>query len=362
MQAQSDRPVKTFSIGFHEEDYSEAEYAKAVARHLGTEHTELYVTPEEAMAVIPRLPTLYDEPFSDSSQIPTFLVSQLARQHVTVSLSGDGGDELFAGYNRYFWLRNIWNKVGWAPPTLRRIVAEALTTVSPQSWDRAFERFGPILPTKVRQRNPGDKLHKLAEVLAVESPEAMYLDLVSHWKEPGSLALDATEPLTTLTDSRRWADLPNFTQRMLYLDLMTYLPDDILVKVDRASMGVSLEGRIPYLDHRLVEFAWRVPLSLKIKNGKGKWLLRRVLNQYVPKELIERPKSGFGVPIDSWLRKPLRDWAEVLLDKKRLQDEGFFNPRPIREKWAEHLSGRRNWQPYLWSVLMFQAWLDENGN
>ncbi len=360
MQSQSDRPVRTFSIGFYEEEYSEAEHAKAVARHLGTEHTELYVTPEEAMLVIPKLPTLYDEPFSDPSQIPTYLVSQLARRHVTVSLSGDGGDELFAGYNRYFWVESIWGKVGWMPLGLRSTLAEALTAVSPQGWDRAFKKLGPVLPTKARQRIPGDKLYKLAEVLTVKNPEAMYLNLVSLWKRPDSVVIGGSEPPVTLTDPSRWADLPDLTQRMMYLDTVTYLPDDILVKVDRASMGVSLEGRVPFLDHRLVEFAWRVPLGMKIKDGKSKWLLRQVLNQYVPNKLIERPKMGFGVPIDAWLRKPLREWAEALLDERRLRREGFFDPRPIREKWAEHLSGKRNWQYPLWDVLMFQAWLEEN--
>ncbi|HZH99110.1 MAG TPA: asparagine synthase C-terminal domain-containing protein, partial [Fimbriimonadaceae bacterium] len=360
MQAQSDRPVKTFSIGFYEDEYSEAAYAKAVARHLGTDHTELYVTPEEAMAVIPKLPALYDEPFSDSSQIPTYIVSELARKHVTVSLSGDGGDELFAGYNRYFWGRSIWNKIGWMPPALRGAAAGALTAISPQVWDRAFKRLGPILPGKLRQRMPGDRLHKLAGVLNVKNPEVMYTSLVSLWKNPDTMVAGGSEPPTTLTDPSRWADLPEFTHRMMYLDTMTYLPDDILVKVDRASMGVSLEGRIPFLDHRLVEFAWRVPLGMKIRDGQGKWLLRQVLNRYVPKKLTERPKMGFGVPIGAWLRGPLREWAEDLLSERRLSDEGFFDPHPIREKWSEHLSGRRNWQYHLWEVLMFEAWLEEN--
>jgi asparagine synthase (glutamine-hydrolysing) len=356
MQAQSDRPVKTFTIGFYEHGYNEAEYAREVAKHLGTDHTELYVTPEEAMAVIPRLPDLYDEPFSDSSQIPTFLISQLTRQHVTVSLSGDGGDELFAGYNRYFWGRNIWKTIGWMPQRLRGMAARVLTSVSPQAWDRAFTSVGPFLPAKINQRMPGDKLHKLAEILSVGSPEAMYRGLVSHWKSPASVVLHSNEPPTALTDKTRWADLPDFTQRMMYLDTMTYLPDDILVKVDRASMGVSLEARVPFLDHRVVEFAWRIPLSMKIRQGQGKWLLRQVLYRYVPKALIERPKTGFGIPLDRWLRGPLREWAEELLDEKRLKVEGFFNPAPIRQKWLEHLSGKRNWQYHLWDVLMFQAW------
>ncbi|HAA30512.1 MAG TPA: asparagine synthase (glutamine-hydrolyzing) [Cyanobacteria bacterium UBA8553] len=359
MQSQSSQPVKTFSIGFYEEAYNEAKDAKAVAEHLGTDHTELYVTPEEAIAVIPKLPTLYDEPFSDSSQIPTFLVSQLAKQHVTVSLSGDGGDELFGGYNRYFWGRSIWGKIGWMPQHLRQVAASALTSLSPQTWNQLFTGFGAVLPPVLRQRNPGDKLHKLAEILAVDSPDTMYKGLVSHCKEPEYLVFGSLEPSTTLTDRKKWARLPDFTQRMMFLDTVTYLPDDILTKVDRASMGVSLEARVPLLDHRLVEFAWQLPLDMKIRNEQGKWLLRQVLYKYVPQKLIERPKMGFGIPIDDWLRGPLRDWAEALLDEKRLREEGFFDPQPIREQWTEHLSGERNWQYYLWDVLMFQAWLSE---
>lgn len=360
MQAQSDIPIKTFSIGFHESEYNEANHAKAVAQHLGTDHTELYITPEQAMAVIPRLPTLYDEPFADSSQIPTYLVSELARRYVTVSLSGDGGDELFAGYKRYFLGQSIWNKIGWMPKRMRHAASGMLTTISPQTWTSIFQKMKPVLPEKIKQQNPGDKLHKLSEILDVDDPETMYRRLVSHWKDPSSIVLGACELPTAFTDRSRWADLPDFTQRMMFLDTVTYLPDDILVKVDRASMGVSLEARVPLLDHRVMEFAWRLPMSMKIRNGQSKWLLRQVLYKYVPRELIERSKMGFGVPIDSWLRGPLREWAEVLLDEKRMHEEGFFNPAPIREKWAEHLSGKRNWQYYLWDVLMFQAWLDEN--
>ena len=360
MQAQSSRPVKTFTIGFHEEGYDEAPHAKSVARHLGTEHTELYVMPKEAMSVIPRLPVLYDEPFSDSSQIPTFLVSELARRHVTVSLSGDGGDELFGGYNRYFWATNIWRRVGWAPQPMRSALAGALMALPPSAWNGVFMSLSRFLPVGWRYANPGDKLHKLAEVLAVRTPEEIYLGLVSHWKQPTEVVRGSHEPPTVLTDPARWADLPDFEQRMMYLDQMTYLPDDILTKVDRAAMGVSLETRVPFLDHRVVEFAWSLPLSMKIRHGQGKWLLRQVLYRHVPKELMERPKMGFGVPIDMWLRGPLKGWAEELLDEARLQREGYFNPHPIRRKWAEHLTGRRNWSYYLWDVLMFQAWLEAN--
>jgi asparagine synthase (glutamine-hydrolysing) len=309
MQAQSPRPVKTFSIGFHEEGYNEAEHAKAVASHLGTEHTELYVTPQEAMAVIPKLPAMYDEPFSDSSQIPTHLVSRMARRHVTVALSGDAGDELFGGYDRYLLGDRIWRKLERVPKLGQRALASGLTAISPGAWDRLFAIPGPITPRKWRFANPGDML-----------------------------------------------------QRMMYFDLVTYLPDDILVKVDRAAMAVSLETRIPMLDHRVVEYAWRQPVSRKIRNGSTKWLLRQVLYRHVPKHLIERPKMGFGVPIDSWLRGPLREWAESLLGESRLKNEGFLESAPIREKWAEHLSGRRNWQYLLWDVLMFQAWREHWGS
>lgn len=358
MQAQSSRPVKTFTIGFHEKSYNEAAHAHAVAKHLGCEHTELYVTPEQAMAVIPRLPELYDEPFADSSQIPTYLVSQLARHHVTVSLSGDGGDELFGGYNRYFWAARIWRGLGSAPHALRAGVAGAMTGLSPAAWNRLFAVAGFVLPARLRYGNPGDKLHKLAEMLAARSPEEVYLFLVSQWKHPADLVRGGAELLTVLTDRQCWAPLARFESRMMYLDQMSYLPDDILVKVDRAAMGVSLETRVPMLDHRLVEFAWQLPMRMKIRDGQGKWLLRQLLYRYVPKDLIERPKMGFGVPIDAWLRGPLREWAEGLLSAGRLTREGYFNPEPIRAKWQEHLSGRRNWAYYLWTVLMFQSWLE----
>ena len=355
MQAQSERPVKTFSIGFHEAAYNEAQHAKAVANHLGTEHTELYVTPEEAMAVIPKLPTIYDEPFSDSSQIPTYLVSQLARQHVTVSLSGDGGDELFCGYNRYALGYQVWNKLRFLPRPLRGILAQILKRVPGHTLD-VLQR---CLPQRFQVSSLADRLPKLAEVLGHASGEAFYRQLVSHWTQPDQLVLGATEPDTILNRPDLLPNFPGLREQMMYLDMMTYLPDDILTKVDRASMAVSLEARVPLLDHRLVEFAWQVPMQYKYRVGQGKWLLRQVLYRYVPKELMERPKMGFGVPIEYWLRGPLREWAEALLDEKRLREESFFDPAPIRRMWQEHVSGKRRWHYYLWDVLMFQAWLDE---
>ncbi|MGQ0811538.1 MAG: asparagine synthase (glutamine-hydrolyzing) [Nitrospiraceae bacterium] len=354
MQAQSAKPVRTFTIGFHEDEFNEARFAKKVAAHLGTDHTELYVAPDQALQLIPRLPELYDEPFGDSSQIPTFLVSELMRRHVTVGLSGDGGDELFGGYNRYFWGRALSRKVFWMPPNARNLLAKAITQLSPVRWNALWQNVGSRAPAVW---NVGDKLHKVAAILALPDPNAMYVGMVSHWQEPAEVVLGATEPPTLITDRSQWALLPDFTMRMMYLDLVTYLPDDTLVKLDRASMAVSLEARVPLLDHRVVEFAWRLPLAMKVRTEKeGKWILRRVLDRYVPRALIERPKMGFGIPLDSWLRGPLRDWAETLLDERRLKQEGWFNAAPIRQRWKEHLSGDRNWQYSLWGVLMFQAW------
>ena len=358
MQAQSSRPVRTFTIGFAEAGYNEADYAKAVARHLGTAHTELYVSPEEAQAVIPRLPAIYDEPFSDSSQIPTFLVAQLARQHVTVSLSGDAGDELFGGYNRYFRARDLRRKLMWIPLALRRRLAQAVGVCPPWLLNALLLPLGTVVPS-LRFSQPSDKAYKAAEVLALANDGALYRSLLSHWKDPSSLVFGAREPATLLDELlMRPGVASTFEQWMMTMDTLTYLPDDILAKVDRAAMAVSLETRVPFLDHRLVEFALSLPLPMKIRDGQGKWLLRQMLYKYVPKTLIERPKMGFGVPIDSWLRGPLRNWAEALLDDARLRREGFLDPALIRRKWEEHQSGARNWQYYLWDVLMFQAWLE----
>lgn len=356
MQAQSSRPVKTFTIGFNEPGYNEAEHARAVASHLGTDHTELYVTPSQAMDVIPRLPELYCEPFADSSQIPTFLVSQLAKQHVTVSLSGDAGDELFCGYNRYVLTRRLWKSLSAVPAPLRVLAAGGITALSPDAWDK----LAHLIPGGTRWSMLGDKLHKGARVLASRTVDQLYLGMVSHLENPADWVIGGQEPATRLTGLRPDLEGMGEVEQMMLLDAISYLPDDILAKVDRAGMGVSLEGRVPFLDHRVVEFAWRLPLEYKLRDGQSKWPLRQVLYRHVPRELIDRPKMGFGVPLHDWLRGPLREWAEALLDEVRLQREGYFHPAPIRQMWAEHLSGKRNWMARLWCVLMFQAWLEAN--
>lgn len=358
MQAQSSRPVRTFTIGFSEAGYDEAGHAKAVAQHLGTDHTELYVTAKDALDVIPRLPALFDEPFSDSSQIPTFLISALTRKHVTVSLSGDGGDELFGGYARYAHASNIWEKMGWLlTPTIQG-GASRDRKIPARLINRTLQYLAPAIKKLSNNVLMEVKLNKFSEALAVHSPEMFYSKFCSHWAQPSSVVLGADEPLTALTDQKRWANLSAFTNKIMFLDLVSYLPDDILVKLDRTSMGVSLETRVPFLDHRVVEFAWQVPLHMKIRNGQGKWLLKQLLYRHVPQKLIERPKKGFSVPIDSWLRGPLRAWAEELLDERRLRNEGFLDPKLIRRKWQDHLTGRHNWHYYLWDVLMFQSWLE----
>jgi asparagine synthase (glutamine-hydrolysing) len=360
MQAQSSRPVKTFTIGFHEDGYNEATDAKKVAAHLGTDHTELYLTPKDALNVVPLLPSMYDEPFSDSSQIPTYLISKLARDTVTVSLSGDGGDELFGGYNRYLFTKRIWNSIKRLPKFARKAAIELLRAVPPTGIDRGFQLLRPILPRKLRPATPGDNAYKLATLLSVDSPHALYYRALSHWVNPAEVVPNSQEPgtlLESIVDSS-WSS--NIEEVMMLTDQLNYLPDDILTKVDRASMAVSLEARVPLLDHRLVEFAWKLPLHSKIRKGISKWILRQVLYKYVPEELVERPKMGFGVPIDRWLRGPLREWADDLLSESSLAQHGLLEVGPIRVKWQQHLSGIRNWQNVLWDVLVFQHWLSQS--
>ncbi|MBF0137256.1 MAG: asparagine synthase (glutamine-hydrolyzing) [Magnetococcus sp. DMHC-1] len=352
MQVQSQRPVKTFSIGFHEQGHNEAPFARAVAEHLGTDHTELYVEPAHALDLVPGLPDLYDEPFSDASQIPTYLVSALTRQKVTVALSGDGGDELFAGYTRYLMAARLRRIFQFLPRLPRQWLALGLCRLSPATWDQVAR----LIPAGSRPTLLGDKLHKLSEILALDHVAQIYPQLLSFWPLDQHLVRGEKAAMPLPYTDATLGGLTADTERMQLLDILTYLPDDILAKVDRASMAVGLEARVPLLDHRVVEFAWRLPLEWKIRNGQSKWPLRQILYRYVPAHLIERPKMGFGVPIDGWLRGPLREWAEDLLDSRRMQEDGLFDPLPIRQRWTEHLSGVRNWQYSLWGVLMAQAW------
>jgi asparagine synthase (glutamine-hydrolysing) len=362
MQAQSTRQVKTFTIGFREEGYNEAKRASAVAAYLKTDHTELYLTPDDALDVVPLLPAMYDEPFADSSQIPTHLISSLARQRVTVSLSGDGGDEVFGGYNRYLFTKRVWRCLSRLPVPARDAVASLLCTYRPAQIDRGFQAVTPFIPPILRLANPGDKFHKLARLCSAKTIEAAYYQTLSRCDEPTEVVLRSSEP-TNIRDSIADASrVANIEEAMMLTDLSHYLPDDILVKLDRASMANGLEARVPLLDHRVVEFAWRLPLRFKIRNGTGKWILRKILYDYVPRNLLDRPKMGFAAPINRWLRGPLRPWAEELLSESRLAKDGLLNPDPIRAHWRRHLSGERNGQDFLWNVLVFQDWLRHNAS
>lgn len=351
MQAQSTQAVKTFSIGFEDQGYNEAVHASEVACHLGTDHTELYVTPTEARDVIPALPDYYDEPFSDSSQIPTYLVSKMTRDHVTVALSGDGGDELFGGYNRYFLAQKYAKTLFAQPSGLRKLEAGVLNAMGPAFWDGLFQ----LVPKSKRPAQASTKIQKLANILK-GGPDDLYLNLITHWADPAALVKGAQEPDGLVFDPNVRRRVPDLIQRMQYLDTLTYLPDDILTKVDRASMAVSLEARVPLLDHRVVEFAWGLPQDYKIHQGQGKWILREVLYKYVPKSLIERPKMGFGVPIDQWLRGPLKEWAGDMFSPAVLNRFDLIDPEPVQQKWREHQNGQQNWQHHLWDILMLQSW------
>ncbi len=357
MQAQAKKPIHTFTIGFDDPQYNEADAARLVAKHLGTHHTELIVTTHRLQEVIPLLPILYDEPFADSSAVPTFLVSQLARCDVTVSLTGDGGDELFGGYNRYGYSGRL-KKI---PQSLRAVLARLLKSIPPDSWDRAHNQFELVMPRSLQMRTPGDKLHKLADVLHCDSDAALYEHLISQGFAGTVLNLEQPYKSMIRAQWQQLLELPSSESKMMALDGAGYLPNDVLHKVDRASMGVSLETRIPFLDHRVIELAWRLPNHMKFRNGQRKWILRQLLHKFVPSKFIDRPKAGFSIPIGDWLRGPLRDWAESLLGESRLRHEGYFDSMKIRNRWAEHLSGKTNWQHSLWTVLMFQVWL-ENQN
>lgn len=355
MAEQSGTPIHTFSIGFPEKEFNEAPFAREIASHLGTDHTELYVEPQHAIDLVEKLPYWYDEPFADSSQIPTLLVCELTRRHVTVVLSGDGGDEIFAGYNRYTLGLDMWNRANIAPYAFRKMMADIILSQS----ELRFDKLSQILPKSWRRSQMGNKLHKFANAILLDNPDLMYRRMLSHWHEPDDVVIGSQESKGILWDESVSDNVPDFLDRMQFLDTVTYLPDDILTKVDRASMSVSLEARVPLLDHRVVEMAWNLPRRMKLRNGQGKWALRQILYKRVPAELIERPKMGFGVPFDQWLRGPLRDWAEYLLDKTRLSKQGVFYPEPVRERWHAHLDGA-NWGYPLWNVLMAQAWIEAN--
>ena len=352
MQAQSGKRVHTFSIGSQNEAYDEANQAKLVAQHLGTEHTELIFDPEIARAVVERLPDIYDEPFADSSQIPTFIVSQLARRDVTVSLSGDGGDECFGGYVRHHWFDFLASYCRTVPAFLSKTASFALQSISPAAWDTMLS----AVPRRLQPTHVGDKIHKLAALLPMQELDSVYRRVIAQWPEPQTLVPDAVEPLQPWAGRNAATALPEPTSQVRFYDMMQYLPDDILTKVDRASMAVSLEVRVPLLDHRVVEFSWRLPRSVLIRGRRGKRILRDVLHRYVPPALVERPKAGFAVPIGDWIRGPLAGWASDLLSRPALAASGLLNSNFIEQRFAEHQSGRRDWSHGLWSVLMFQAW------
>jgi asparagine synthase (glutamine-hydrolysing) len=374
MQEQNMNPVKTFTVGFEESSFDESPYAKAVAQHLGTCHTELYVTATEAQSVIPQLATMYDEPFADSSQIPTHLVCKAAKQHVTVALSGDAGDELFGGYNRYFWGPRIWNRLAWLPYSVRKSLGAMIAAVPITAWDTLGKPINAVRSNTLGIAHAGYKAHKLANRLqSVHDLDDLYWSLVTEWQDPAQIMLreDASaltqesfnqELFNPLSITMPNSGIEESQLRMMYLDSMTYLPDDILCKVDRAAMATSLETRVPFLDHRVAELAWCLPLNMKIRGNEGKWALRQVLYKYVPRDLIERPKAGFGIPIGQWLRGPLRGWAEDLLSVDTLRKQGYFKVESIEKKWQEHLNGRCDHTNALWTILMFQSWLEQHSS
>lgn len=354
MQKQSGERVKTFTVGYEDENYSEAKFAKLVSSHLGTEHTEIILNSSECLEVIPKLGEIYDEPFADSSQIPTYLVSHYARQTVKVCLSGDGADELFGGYNRYKYTSSYWAWINSLPLTVRNIIAKGIFQLSPYQWNQLLHKIKFFQKYMII----GERLHKGANALSSRSLEELYTKLSSHWLDADSIVVGDVN--THGFENLVYGEFKNIAniEQMMHQDILNYLPNDILVKVDRASMANSLEVRAPFLDQHIVDFALNLPINYKINNGVTKWLLREILCKYVPKSLTDRPKMGFGVPIDSWLRGALKPWAEELLSESRLKRDGYFKVLPIRSMWSEHLSGKRNWQHHLWDVLMFQTWLD----
>lgn len=355
MQAAATRPVRTFTIGFRDSAYDEAAYARAVAKHLGTDHTEHYVSGEEARDVVARLPSIYCEPFADASQIPTYLISRLARAHVTVALTGDAGDEVFSGYRRYAFDSATLRRLGRVPRPLRAAAATLASSIPTHVYDRAASAMAPVLPAALAGPGLGDKITKASSLFTFQDAEDAYRRLTSQWLDAEDVVVGAAglSPLRSLAPV-----FDDNVRAMMFRDLTGYLPDDILVKVDRAAMAAGLETRVPMLDHRLVEFTFELPLSILRADGHSKWPLRQILNRHVPADLIDRPKAGFAVPIGDWLRGPLRDWAEALLSSVRLRREGYLNPTPVRRAWEQHVAGRGNHEHRLWNVLMFQAWLE----
>jgi asparagine synthase (glutamine-hydrolysing) len=356
MQQHASVPVRTFTVGFADSSFDESTEAAAVAAHLGTDHTAVHVGDAETLEVITEIPEIWDEPFSDVSQIPTHLVSRVARQEVTVSLSGDGGDELFAGYNRHAWLDRVWGRVARVPGGARRSAGSALSRIPPGVVERAAQAAG-VLPARWRLRNPSTKVVKLARILAASDPDDAYRALTTHWFDSTSVVL-GSHSLGIHEQNGSPISESGITEHMLWFDLVRYLPDDILVKLDRAAMAVSLETRVPFLDRGILDLAWSLPLDAKLRGGQTKWLLRRVLERYVPTALTERPKMGFGLPIGNWLRRELAPWAEHLLDERRLRSQGLLDPLPIRRAWELHRSGRRDLGYELWDVLVLQSWID----
>jgi asparagine synthase (glutamine-hydrolysing) len=356
MQQHATTPVNTFTVGFEDPAFDESGDAAAVAAHLGTNHTAVQVGDAEATSVIRRIPDIWDEPFADVSQIPTFLVSEVARSQVSVSLSGDGGDELFAGYNRHAWLDRVWRQAGVLPPQGRRATGSVISRIPPAAVDRAAYLVSAVSP-RLEVRNPSTKIAKLAKVLMAADPAAAYHGLTTHWDNAQSLVLGGPQ-VDSGGDRVGAPALSGITEQMLWLDLVGYLPNDILAKVDRAAMAVSLETRVPFLDRQILGLAWGLPLDAKLRRGQTKWLLRQVLDRYVPAQLVDRPKMGFGLPIGSWLRGELAPWADHLLSESRLVGQGLLDPEPIRRAWDLHRTGRRDLGYELWDILVLQAWID----